>query len=173
MRNRPRHRTALRSAGALLVSSLLVSSLLPGIGGVQAADPADGLRADLDGTAISLRDVGRLHCHDLDYPRIHCFATAERAAQSIQVAATDAVGYVVIYDGSGFHGSSLYVSQDYTVLATIGWNDRISSFRAINGESGRLYTDWFYGGSSWSFCCNQQVSSLGSFDDAFSSVQRT
>ena len=37
----------------------------------------------------------------------------------------------------------------------------------------RGFTDWLFGGSSWPFCCNSQVASLGSYDNTFSSVQRT
>jgi hypothetical protein len=31
----------------------------------------------------------------------------------------------------------------------------------------------FYGGSQWSFCCNTQQSTLGGYDNTFSSIQRT
>ena len=66
----------------------------------------------------------------------------------------------------------MVVSQDYSMLATIGWNDRISSFIAVNAASGTFYTDWLYGGSTWSFCCNQAAMSIGAFNDTFSSVKR-
>ena len=56
------------------------------------------------------------------------------------------------------------------MLAWIGWNDRVSSFKGKNAQTGTFYTDWFAGGSGYGFCCNQQVSSLGGFNDTFSSV---
>jgi hypothetical protein len=168
MLNRPRHRTALRTGATLLAMMLTL-----GVPSVRAAGPADVLRADLDGSPIALSEVGRLHCQDIEHPRIHCFTSDALAAQSVQAEAIDGVGYVVIYEDASFRGASMYVSQDYPVLAVVGWNDRISSFKAINGESGRFHVNWFYGGSSWSFCCNQQVSSLGSYDDTFSSLERT
>ena len=59
------------------------------------------------------------------------------------------------------------------MLVLLGWNDKVSSFKARNGETGRLWVDWWYSGSSWSFCCNSQVPYLGSYDNTFSSVQRT
>ena len=141
----------------------------------KAATPAQGvLSADLEGGPIALSRVGSLHCHDFDRPRIHCFSTqvALDAAVSTTLM-TSSTNYVLVFDGAGFTGSSMYISGDYSVLAAIGWNDRISSFKGQNGEFGTFYTDWFYGGSTWSFCCNQQASSLGSFNDAISSVQRT
>jgi hypothetical protein len=60
--------------------------------------------------------------------------------------------------------------ENYDAVAIIGWNDRVSSFTVRNSASGRFYADWFAGGSPYSFCCNQQVSTLGSWSDTFSSV---
>jgi hypothetical protein len=166
------HRTALRSLGVLVTAMLLL-----GVPAVRAGAPGSGLSADLDGKAVPLTEVGRLRCHDFDYPRIHCYSSDAAIGAAVEAAlGTDSAtsaSYVLIYDGSSFNGSYMYVSQDYVALFVIGWNDRISSFKAINGQSGALFTDWYYGGSSWSFCCNQQVASLGGFNDSFSSVQRT
>ena len=81
--------------------------------------------------------------------------------------------YVEVFESSGFGGAYMYISDDYAALATIGWNDRISSFKAQNYETGAFYTDWFYGGNVDGFCCNAQVSSLGTFNDTFSAVRRT
>ena len=67
----------------------------------------------------------------------------------------------------------MHVSQDYSALATIGWNDRISSFKARNSETGAFFTDWFYSGSSWPFCCNTQQPTLNAYDNLFSSIRRT
>jgi hypothetical protein len=81
--------------------------------------------------------------------------------------------YVTVWDQAGFFGGSMSISQDYASLLTIGWNDRISSFKARNSQTGRFTVDWFFGGSSWPFCCNSQLSSLGAYDNTFSAVQRT
>jgi hypothetical protein len=157
---------------ALVLAGLLASAIGPA---TAAADSGDGLvRADLDGVAIELILVGKYQCHDLDYPRIHCFSSGLRLNASIQAAlSVQAVDYVQVFESPFYGGASLLISQDYTVLATLGWNDRISSFKGKNSQSGRFWTDWFYGGSSYAFCCNQQVASLGAFDNTFSSVQRT
>jgi hypothetical protein len=120
-----------------------------------------------------LSSVSKYHCQDLDYPRIHCFRTEidlEMSAASLLAAS--ASSYVIAWDQPTYAGTSFIFTQDYTVLATIGWNDRISSFKAQNSQTGHWYTDWFYGGSSWYFCCNVQQPSLGAYNDIFSSVHR-
>jgi hypothetical protein len=163
-----------------LVVLLLVAMTLPASPAL-ATQPRSPITADLDGTAIALVDVGKYHCYDFDVPVIHCFATAAALERTLgrlsgghgQLALT-ATDYVVIYEHASYGGASMYLSQDYSALAAIGWNDRISSFRALNGETGSFHWDWFYGGgTSWDFCCNQNVSSLGIWNDNISSVNRT
>lgn len=80
--------------------------------------------------------------------------------------------YATVYEYTTFQGSYMHMSQNYTCLACIGWNDRISSFVVLNSQSGNFYTDWFYGGSVYGFCCNQERYSLGGYDNTFSSVYR-
>ncbi len=165
-----------------LVMVVLLGLLLGTAPSALAGAMDDGPRsADLDGKPIPLISVGEYHCHDLDFPVIHCFRTAEARdvalgavrAPAGATAAAAAVVYVTFYEHSSYGGASIAASQDYDILATIGWNDRISSYKGRNSETGRFYVDWFGGGANDSFCCNQWVSSLGSFNDAFSSVYRT
>jgi hypothetical protein len=158
-----------------------------------AAAAESGLRADLDGAPLKLAEVGNWYCHDFDYPVIHCFSdpailesavapilgrsatgfgVGSSAATASQASSTSGVNYVLVFDFTSYAGAYMYMSQDYTVLATIGWNDRISSYWALNSQSGKFWTDWFYSGSYYSFCCNQQVPSLGGYDNSFSSVFR-
>jgi hypothetical protein len=139
-----------------------------------AAESGISLKAYLDGVAIPLEDVSEYYCDDFAYPVITCsrnplLATARGALLSLLAS----VDYVTIYELPSYSGAFMNVSQDYTVLALIGWSDRISAFRARNSESGRFYVDWFYGGSTWSFCCNQNLPTLGAYDNTFSSIQRT
>ncbi|MCI0345638.1 MAG: hypothetical protein L0221_09385 [Chloroflexi bacterium] len=132
------------------------------------------LVADLEGLPIPLVAVGKFHCNDVDFPAIHCFRSAAALSASVDIELSlslqSASDYVQIYQDAGFGGPSMIVSQNYSVLATIGWNDRISSFRGKNFQTGTFFTDWFAGGTPYGFCCNQQVSSLGGFNDTFSSV---
>ncbi len=135
--------------------------------------------ATLDGRAIPVSQIGLYSCHDLEFPAIRCFrqprdrnlALATSAGQ-LQVAAAGVV-YVTVFDQALYGGSSMSISQNYDTLATIGWNDRVSSFKAKNSESGRLYVDWLHGGSGWNFCCNQSTGNLSTYDNSFSSVYRT
>jgi hypothetical protein len=141
---------------------------------VQAGSGTEARTADLDGRPIALAQVGTLHCQDFDHPRIHCFTTAAALDASLtQTLAATGISYVQIFENASYGGASMYVSDDYSALSSIGWNDRISSYKAVNSETGTFFTDWFYGGSSYGFCCNQNVSSLGGFNDTFSSVRRT
>jgi hypothetical protein len=170
----PRHRAAL----VLLAAVLLVPPAT-----AIAAEAPTVVTADLAGRPIELESVASLHCHDLDYPRIHCFETArardaalelEAGAGSSSPLGATAVSYVVVYEHGSYGGASLVVSEDYSSLAFIGWNDRISSFKAQNGETGRFWWDWLYGGGTpYTFCCNQNIPSLGTWNDNISSIQRT
>ena len=156
---------------AMVLAVLAATPIAPPVQGRSATEM---LTADFDGKPIELTEVGTLHCHDFDHPRIHCFATQDAldaaAAPSLAAAGTS---YLAIYENAYYGGAAMYVADDYTILATIGWNDRISSFRAVNSQAGTFYVDWFYGGSSYSFCCNQNAPYLGSFNDTFSSVRRS
>lgn len=57
-------------------------------------------------------------------------------------------------------------------LSSIGWNDMISSFKAMHGLSGHFATDALNGGRLFpTFCCNTQVPYVGdAWNDLFSSV---
>jgi hypothetical protein len=161
----------LRIATMVALSALLIGLRPP----AAAADEASvALSAFLDGKPISLEDVSMYHCDDFSYPVIRCSVSAAvMASRSLVVDLLTSVDYVTVYDGASFGGASMTMSQDYSVLALIGWNDRISSFKARNGETGTFFVDWLYGGSQWSFCCNTQQASLGGYDNSFSSVERT
>lgn len=160
--------------------SAVLATILIGAGSALAdSSPAGGqgdpqssvLSADLDGHPINLVDVSKYYCHDFAYPRIHCFSRASDLTAAVApTVAAGSVTYVVVFDYTSWQGPYMYFSQDYTVLATIGWNDRISSYIGQNNQSGRFWTDWFFTGTSYTFCCNMSAASLGSFDNTFSSV---
>jgi hypothetical protein len=164
-------RRALRALG---LTGALVGSLMSGPSLASAKPMSDPtMYADLDGKPIALVDVGNYYCHDFDFPAIHCFSNPKALESNGEVrAAASAVQFMTVYEYATFQGSYMHMSQNYTVLALIGWNDRISSFVAENSQSGNFYVDWFYGGTVYAWCCNQQRASLGSFDNAFSSVYR-
>lgn len=161
----------------MAIGLMVLSPLVAGLASpptILAGEPEPELTATLDGKPIPLQDVGRYFCDDFDYPEIRCSSSRVLAqARGTLVMLLTAIEYVTIYDGTFFSGSYMNVSQDYAVLATIGWSDRISSFKGRNGETGTFYVDWFYGGSWYAFCCNTQVANLGSYSNVFSSILRT
>jgi hypothetical protein len=132
------------------------------------------LTALLDGVAIPLEEVSKYYCDDFSYPVITCSVSPLlHAVRTTAFALLASVDYVTVFEHATFQGASMNISQDYPVLTLIGWNDRISSFKVRNGETGRFSVDWLYAGSGWSFCCNTQQGTLGGYDNTFSSVQRT
>jgi hypothetical protein len=143
------------------------------------------VRADLDGRPINPTRSSSYFCHDFEFPQIHCFSTpggleanvAQPTSASSQVGVVAAFGpndYVTVYSGPGYAGSFAHLSQNYDALASIGWNDVISSYRARNNRTGTFYEHWFAGGATKKFCCNQNVPSLAAgVDNTFSSVYRT
>lgn len=142
------------------------------------------VRADLDGRPINPARSSSYFCHDFDFPQIHCFSTAGEleaavatlasSSSQMSVAAFGPADYVTVYSGASYAGSFAHLSQDYSALATIGWNDTISSYRARNNRTGTFYEHWFAGGAKKNFCCNQNVPSLAAgVDNTFSSVYRT
>jgi hypothetical protein len=172
----------MRTAG--VIAGVLVMLTLWSAGSVFGASlsvhPAKGIVADVDGDPIKSVLISSMYCHDFDFPRIHCFRSAADLEASLakrrRVAAAPSFGvndYVTIFDGPNYSGSFMDVSQNYDVLFSIGWNDRISSYKARNSASGTFWTDWFASGTARNFCCNTNVSSLpGGLDNAFSSVYR-
>jgi hypothetical protein len=81
------------------------------------------------------------------------------------------VTYVRVFEHAGYDGASAYLSQSYDSLGDIGWNDRITSLRVVNGGSGSFYVHSGYSGGEYPFCCNQNVANVGpSWNDTFSSV---
>ena len=150
---------------------------------IQAKQPE--LRADLDGRPIDPAQASSYYCHDFDFPQIHCFSTpsdleaavaesGQLSSQGVVVAAVSAYDYVTVYSSPSYAGSFAHLSQNYDALATIGWNDMISSYKARNSRTGTFYEHWFAGGAKKTFCCNQNVPSLAAgVDNTFSSVYQT
>jgi hypothetical protein len=140
---------------------------------IQASQPPQEVSAYLDGRPIPVASIPRYYCDDFSYPEIHCSSQKGVTETRTAAAAASGADYATIYDQSSFAGTYMHLSQDYPSLLTIGWNDRISSFKGRNLETARFWTDWFHGGTSWSFCCNTQTPLLGSYNNTFSSVHRT
>jgi hypothetical protein len=138
--------------------------------------------AMLDGHRIPLAEVANYHCSDLAYPEIDCYTTS--AARNLAVASRNRTqsangvagvnsltssGYVIAYREPSYAGSSVILSQDYSNLTSIGWNDVISSYKVFT-SSGAFYQHAFYAGLVQTFCCFTNVPYVGSaYDNLFSS----
>ena len=143
---------------------------------------ASGVRAVLDGQPISLERAGELSCHDFAYPILTCFATsAELEAAAEQAAAGGGSasggtaflvtsGYVIVYEDGGYLGAAQAISQNYSYLGDIGWNDKISSLRSY-GAAGHFWEHAPVGGFIYYFYSTTWVSYVGdAYNDRFSSV---
>jgi hypothetical protein len=171
--NRRSNGRARRAATALLALGALLSLVLLPVTARAASPPDRGMTATLDGRPLKLTSVADWYCDDFSYPVISCFSDPQALrVRDAAILSDTSITYVTIYDFTTYTGSYMQVSQDYPVLAYIGWNDRVSSFKARNGLSGYFFTDWFYGGTVYQFCCSQNVPSLGAFDNTFSSVHQ-
>jgi len=162
---------------AAVVVGMLSTVLLSGT--ARAAEESPRIRADLDGRPIKTSEISSYFCHDFAFPEVHCFWTAselEAASASGEGLILAAVGpndYLTIYAEPAYAGSYMHVSQNYDTLFWIGWNDRISSFKARNSARGTFWSDWHGAGSRADFCCNQAVPGLSSaVDNTFTSVYR-
>jgi hypothetical protein len=136
----------------------------------------DGLSATLDGRSIPIERIGRYDCHDFDYPVIRCFTSARQAGVDIETRLADedaltsgalVIGYVTVWEHVSFGGASMTLSSSQPWLSSIGWNDRISSFRSF-GATGGFWEHSPSGGFWYPYGSSAYVTSLGSFNDQFS-----
>jgi hypothetical protein len=170
-----------RTAGILAVALVMVGVY------ARSADAASGpvILADLGGRPIPAVDVGRYHCEDFDFPRIHCYLSAIDLEQAVArrlaapasagpgaLATTLATNYVRVFADLNYGGASAYLSVSYDDLSVIGWNDRISSFQGLAGNGGTFFEHIYGGGFAYPFSANQQVTYVGdAYNDRFSSVR--
>ena len=165
-----------------ILPAILSFALAAGMAGnVQANSGVVAVvHADLDGQPILVSDIPGYFCHDRDFPAIHCFWTARALEASITarssgpaIEAAAGSDYVVVYAALMCSGTYMYISQNYDTLFTVAWNDRIRSYRGLNGASGVFWTDWYATGDDLPFCCNVLDPSLpAAFDKAITSVYR-
>ncbi len=173
-------RTHLRVIMAL-AACLVVLLVLPGAASAHDSSvtgPPGPVVADLAGHTIAVGEIPHWYCHDLDFPRIHCFATAaelEHALathQSARPAGTAGASIdLAIYADANWQGGTTVISQAYPDLGTIGWNDKISSFKVLNGVAGHFATDIYNSGAYDYFAPYQLTTYVGNaWNDTFSSV---
>jgi hypothetical protein len=158
-------------ARAAAIAALLTAVLTPGVG----ASP----NATLDGRPIAIERAADLDCHDFEYPVIRCFDSVASLESdvAVQVARLNAgalfavatTGYVVVYEHAAYAGSTKVLSSDVPWLSSIGWNDKISSFKSF-GATGAFNEHSPSGGFIYSYGPTSRVASLsGTYNDKFSS----
>ncbi len=172
----------LRLRAVAVGFAIVAAAALPSTAG--ASQPF--LSADLDGWPITLEEVSDYYCHDFDWPAIHCYSAAQALEHEVArvglqrapgaISAKEAVSslsYIRVFDLTWYAGPYIYLSQDYSHLSDIGWNDRISSYTGSNYETSALFVNNWYEGSGFFVCCNNKASTLSStFDNKISSAER-
>jgi hypothetical protein len=140
---------------------------------------AQTLAVTLDGTSASLAQATRYHCHDLIAGQLTCYRSASRRDADVTrlfeqrhanpLGAT-ATGYVIAYAGISYTVRSVVLTQNYANLATIGWDNVISSYRVFTNLTGAFYSNTYYAGLTQYYCCFRDVPYVGdSYNDTFSS----
>jgi hypothetical protein len=146
----------------------------------------DVVTATYEGQPIDPMQASHHFCHTRDYPIVRCFANqaevdkdlglVEPTAPSLTSVETgvspDWAGgaYTIAYWDSNYGGNALTVYGALWNLDLIGWNDAISSIKSVNCGIPRYYVDANYSGAYWQNGCNYWSSSLGIYNDKFSSV---
>lgn len=169
-----------RKVRALMIGAAAAALLAMSAG---TGTAGNGIRAVMDGKPISLERAGGLSCHDFDYPILTCFETSQEmeAAAAARaragaggsgdgLASLAASGYVVVFENGAWNGAARAISQNYSYLGDIGWNDRISSLKSY-GATGHFWEHAPSGGFLYYFYSTTQISYVGDFyNDKFSSV---
>jgi len=159
----------------------LAAILALGVASTAAAgSPAGGgeRRAQLDGQAISLGDVARFACHDRDFPVIRCFGSSTERDRDVAEHEFSAEGvtltaYVTAYADANYGGTASFTAYwSEPDLTIYGWNDKISSFRTLNGGHPRWWQDVGNKGASWSWGALSMPYVGDSANDQFSGVER-
>lgn len=159
---------------AVIATLVLITGSAEHAAARTAAQPDGGWRGV---RAIRVGPVRQEHCHDAIPRLLRCFTTRAardaswRENRSLRPLSTYAGGYVIAWVNASYAGSSVILSQDYTNLVTIGWNDRISSYKVYTNLTGGFYEHSNYSGLTQLFCCFSQVSYVGdAYNDKFTSI---
>ncbi len=172
-------RVSLRSVTSIRpgLCALGITACLLALGAASAlaAEPED-LQAVLGDDSIPLTQVVSHHCHDRDLPVIRCFETAEERDDDLEVGGRHArlavVAYVLLFIDENYGGVSFTAHNPMPNLGTVGWNDKITSFKSLNGQRPRFYSDANYGTPSWRWAAGAWVSNVGSSaNDVISSLR--
>lgn len=191
-------RLSVPSFALLFVLSLALSAPSVAAASVQpsSTDPSgDSVRVIYMGQPIEPTQASHHFCHTRDYPMVQCFDTqaevdadlgwieprapgdpgsaapASRSRSRVNGMSPAFVGpYTIAYWDANYGGTALTLYSAVPSLGAIGWNDSISSIKSTNCGIPRYYVDASYSGPFWQNGCNYWTSSLGEYNDTFSSV---
>ena len=144
--------------------------------GPAAAHGVIAIAATLDGRPATVLEASRHHCVATPTSHLTCFTNSsdrdQAVAGSFSSLSASATGYVIAYADATYFGASVVLSQNFTNLGTIGWSDRISSYKVYTSQTGFFYQGTSYTGAYQSYCCFAQVPYVGNaFNDTFSSFE--
>ena len=168
-----------RHTRAALILSILVAAFSANNA---AASNSPRQIAFFHGKEIPLSRVAQNHCHNALGSTILCFdSQAERdaslrrtidAQREMSPASDLSVNYVTFFADINFGGASFTTADPISDLGSIGWNDRISSFKSLNSGHPKWWKDISYSGPAWQWVAGSWVANVGSdANDQFSSVQ--
>lgn len=175
------HRCHVQNRAIAMVCAATAAVMSVVAGPVAGSGDSD-LRAELDGKSIPLAQIAQLHCHDGSHPVIECFDSALERDVRLQVtinASGDGpipdppppTSYVTWFDAINYGGSSFTASVSYADLGIFGWNDRISSFKSLNGGRPKWWRDTSFSGTAWRWPAGAWVANVGvDANDQWSSV---
>jgi hypothetical protein len=94
----------------------------------------------------------------------------QRRSVSAEVFGIADVGWLTVYEHASYAGSAMGLSADQPWLSSIGWNDRISSFKS-HGAAGTFRENSPSGGFVYFFGPFSQATYVGDFyNDRFSAL---
>lgn len=171
----------MSTANLLRMLALALTALILAASPAAAAEPGQ-LRAVLDGQPATVSQAAAYHCHDLRAGVLECYTDAadrdnavaaklgHEASEVLGTLGSASTGYVIVWADPTYAGASAVLSQDYANLGSIGWNDRISSYKVYTTYTGAFYDQANYQGLTQYYCCFSQVSYVGAqYNDIFSS----
>ncbi len=169
----------LSRRASLGLSVVMLLALAPAAARATSQNESTTPQAFLDGLPLPIWEVSGYHCHDLALPDILCFVSEEARDAAVDLlnngelssaTTTSSSGYVIAYVHASYAGTSVVLSQDYSNLGSIGWNDIISSYKVYTSPNGQFYEHTWYGGRYQTFCCFTNVPYVGDpLNDTFSS----
>ncbi len=155
---------------------LALTALTLGVSPTTAEAKPDATVALLPSEATAdRRKVAGSHCLSIEPRQLDCYATAHDRDVAIErrmtlASSALASGYVVAYENISYGGASVVLSGDQPNLGSIGWNNRISSYKVFTSATGYFHQGLNYAGLAQSYCCFSTISYVGnSFNDTFSS----